>query len=140
MSDDPETPETEPSDEGEPATETVNAAEPRSIKRARTRAKLREEEAADFWRRALGSEVGRRELWGVLQSAHAFEERFACGPNGFPQPEATWFEAGQQALGFRLYLSWVRLDPSGVALMMQENHASLRLSEPKRPSSPTQRS
>lgn len=125
MSDDPETPEGEPSDEGEGATEMVNAAEPRSLKRARTKAKLREEEAADFWRRALGSEVGRRELWGVLQSAHAFEERFACGPNGFPQPEATWFEAGQQALGFRLYRSWMRLAPEGVTLMMTENDPAL---------------
>ena len=36
---------------------------------------------------------GRQEMWGLLQAAHAFEERFACGPNGFPQVEATWFHA-----------------------------------------------
>ena len=123
--DNPETPEGEPSDEAEPVSGMTNAADPKSVKRARSRAKLKEEEAGDFWRRALGTEVGRRELWGVLAAAHAFDERFSCGPNGFPQPEATWFEAGQQAFGFRLYRSWLRLAPDGVALMMQENDPAL---------------
>ena len=127
--DDIETPGGEPSDD-ETGAPRVNAAEPASLRKARARASLRKEEASDFWRRALGSEVGRRELWGVLASAHAFDERFACGPNGFPQPEATWFEAGQQALGFRLYLSWLRLAPEGVGLMMAENHPAL--ADPKR--------
>ncbi len=122
MPDEPETPEGEPSDEAEPS---VNAAEPKSLKAARTRAKLRKEQTSDVVRRAFSTEPGRRERWEILQTAHTFEERFACGPNGFPQPEATWFEAGQQALGFRLYRSWMRLAPEGVALMMIENDPGL---------------
>lgn len=130
--DDTPTPEGEgePSDDAPAASGMVNAAEPRSVKRARTKAKLREEEAADFWRRALGSEVGRRELYSILADAHAFQERFGCGPNGFPQPEETWFHAGEQAQGFRLYLSWLRLAPESVQLMMQENYPALAV--PKR--------
>jgi hypothetical protein len=80
-----------------------------------------EKEAADFWKYVLSHPIGRREMWKILQAASTFEERFACGPNGFPQPEATWFKAGEQSLGLRLFLSWQIIDPAGVLLMQQEH-------------------
>ena len=81
----------------------------------------RQIEAQKFWEWAFQSDIGRRELWGILKEAHAFGEHFACGPNGFPQPEATWFHAGEQSLGMRLFLSWQVLSPEGVRLMLLEH-------------------
>ena len=88
-------------------------------------------EAREFWKSALKHPVGRRELWRILDSAHTFEERFACGPNGFPQPEATWFHAGEQALGQRVFMSWQKFDPQGVFAMQQEHDP--RFAKPKQP-------
>jgi hypothetical protein len=125
VDDDIETPEDEPSD-GDPAMpEAVNAAEPRSLKRARARATLRREEIADIVRRAFSTPAGRRERWEILEAGHPNEERFACGPNGFPQPEATWYELGQQVLARRLKRSWQIITPEGVFLMERENDPAL---------------
>lgn len=70
---------------------------------------------------ALSTKSGRHELYRVLASACTFEDRFACGPNGFPQPEATWFQAGEKSLGQRLFLTWLRIDREAVFLMLDEN-------------------
>ena len=98
-----------------------NAGDRGTQARARRDARKRDREDADFWLRALSDPIGRRCLWDILQSTHAFDERFGVGPNGFPQPEATWMNAGEQRAGFRLYRSWMRYSPEGVLLMMQEN-------------------
>lgn len=99
----------------------VDAGSPSGVRKQRTRSKLEATEGAKFWRGILATKVGRRELWRILQSAHAFETKFACGPNGFPQSEATWFARGEQDLGLRIFFSWQRIDPQGVLLMQQEN-------------------
>jgi hypothetical protein len=91
---------------------------------------IRRLEAQQFWSWALESPIGRRELWGILQEAHVFGEHFACGPNGFPQPEATWFHAGEQSLGMRLFLSWQVLSPEGVLKMLQEHDSRYRKPAP----------
>lgn len=78
-------------------------------------------EAREFWKAVFGNQVGRREMWRLLQQMHPFEERFACGPNGFPQPDATWFNAGQQSIGLRIYHAWAVLDRDGVFQMHDEN-------------------
>jgi hypothetical protein len=92
---------------------------------------LRDLESRRFWSEVFAHPVGRREMWDILKQASAFEERFACGPNGFPQPEATWFHAGEQALGQRLFMSWLHMDPQGVILMQQEHDS--RFAKPKAP-------
>lgn len=99
----------------------ANAIDPAAIKRAGDQAKREADEAEAFWAGVFRSAVGRREMWKLLQVTHAFEERFACGPNGFPQVEATWFHAGEQAVGQRLYQTWLRRDPITVAAMHAEN-------------------
>lgn len=78
-------------------------------------------ESEQFWQSVFNHPVGRREMWGILKAAHAFETSFACGPNGFPQPEATWFHAGEQAIGMRLFLSWQVFNPEGVLAMLKEH-------------------
>jgi hypothetical protein len=98
-----------------------NAADERAIKKRISKARRSQIEAERFWKSVFADEIGRREMWGILQAAHAFEERFACGPNGFPQPEATWFQAGIQSVGQRLFQSWMLLDREGVFLMLDEH-------------------
>ena len=99
----------------------VDAADIRSYRKQRNTAEFRKRQAQEFWQRVFADPIGRREMWGILQSAHTFEERFACGPSGFPQPEATWFEAGIQSYGQRLFQSWTVLDREGVFLMLDEH-------------------
>lgn len=101
--------------------EATDAANEKQVRKRRVTQKMREREDALFLLSLLRNEAGRRFLWGILTAAHAFEERFACGPNGFPQVEATWFEAGIQSLGQRLYQTWLRTDPLAVAAMHREN-------------------
>lgn len=124
MSDIPEEEDVLPVESGAP-----NVAEPAKVRqRTRdTRRKARREEDVrrEWWQQAFSTPEGRRELWGILASGHAFDERFVAGPNGFPCTEATWCEAGEQRLAFRVYLSWLRLDPDGVALMLAENDPRL---------------
>lgn len=128
--DDAQTPEGEPSDEAEPVSGMVNAADPASVKRARTKAKLRQEQTSDVVRRAFSTEPGRRERWEILAAHGTFEPRFGVGPNGFPQPEVTFYNLGARDVGFNLWLSWMRIDPVGVAQMMQENHSALAEQKP----------
>ena len=96
-------------------------SKPETPKQQEARIKFEREEGRLFWQQVFALPVGRREMWEILKSAHAFEERFACGPNGFPQPEATWFHAGEQAFGQRLYHSWLALEPQGVTAMLFEH-------------------
>jgi hypothetical protein len=108
-------------DLGESPADQPNAAEPKQVRKRRVTQKMRERDDARFIQDILKDEAGRRFLWAILTAAHTFEERFACGPNGFPQTEATWFHAGEQALGLRLYQTWLRTDPLAVAAMHREN-------------------
>lgn len=129
--DDDAAPSLDEDEEPQPA----NAADPASHKRIRDRAKRERAEAAEFWRGVFLSEVGRREMWAILNASGAFRERFANGPNGFPQPEATWAYSGEQRMGFRLYLTWLGLCPDHVAVMLKEHHPALAVvSKPRRAS------
>jgi hypothetical protein len=85
-----------PDDEPAPPPQD-NAGSGRELRRKRTRSRAELKESEEFWQRVFADPVGRREVWRLLQAGHCFEERFACGPNGFPQTEATWFHAGEQA-------------------------------------------
>lgn len=109
--------------------ETDSAVDPVKQRRKRVSARQREEQAAEFWRAAFATPIGRAELWKVLEEAHTFEDRFACSPAGFPDASATWFNAGQASFGHRLFLSWYNLDPVGVMKMLEEHDP--RLQRPK---------
>lgn len=126
MSDEPDDDqdESEAGTEPELASGSDDAASPSAIKEKGRRLSREQREALDFWRGIFSTPIGRREMWKLLTEAHTFEERFACGPNGFPQPEATWFQAGEQALGQRMYRSWARDHRVEVLLMHDENDKS----------------
>lgn len=75
-----------------------------------------------FWRAVLADPVGRQELWAIIGiEAHAFETKFGCGPNGFPQTEATWAAYGEQMLGQRLFQTLQQIDFEGAFAMLCEN-------------------
>lgn len=101
--------------------QTENVGNAREVtKRRRKLDRLRDEEE-QFLRAVLKDQVGRRVLWGILSAAHTFDTRFAVGPAGFPDPNATWFHAGEQALGQGLYHKWMTIDPQAMFLMLAEN-------------------
>lgn len=101
--------------------DVVDAGSRRGVRAQRKKRKRVEDRAGDFWRQCLGSEIGRAEIWTLLTSGGAFTAPFQVGPSGFPQREATWFRAGQQALCLGLYQRLMLYDFDAVRLMLQEN-------------------
>lgn len=91
-------------------------------------------ESNNYWRAQLADPIGRRELWRLIANgdgAHAFETKFATGPQGVPNEYATWYAKGEQDWGLRLYHRWLGLDPVAVAKMHAENDS--RFANPARP-------
>lgn len=118
-----------PADEADETPDLGNAV---TRKERETRIQREAREGIDFWRAALSTIVGRRELWAFLQSCHAFEERFACGPNGHPQPDATWYHAGERDTGQRLYRSLFRIDRDAIGKMHDENDPAFAKPKPRK--------
>ncbi len=100
--------------------ETTKLVDPKAGRRSRDRIKRELQERQSFWRAVLADRVGRREVWRLLEDHHTFNTQFACGPTGFPQPEATFHAMGQQQLGLMLYNELLFLDHDGVRLMHGE--------------------
>lgn len=119
------------SDESQPDTGPVNAADPVAHRKRLTKAALYHRDVERFWQGVFSNPTGRREMWAILQQAGTFEDRFGVGPNGFPQPEQSWFHMGQRSLGLRLFLSWQALARDGVILMQDEHDP--RFTRPKMP-------
>ncbi len=115
--------------------EVPNAASPAAVRKARNKQAYDRFAAETFWRATLADPVGRSELYRLLREAGTFEERFACGPNGFPQPEATWFQAGQQAFGMRLFQSLIVIARDDVFRMMDEHDPRFKKPAPLRKAS-----
>lgn len=98
-----------------------NAADPKSIAKKRLKAKDRSRIRREWWAAALSTPAGRAEIWGLLIRAGTFDNPFQCGPNGFPQPDATIFVLGAAKFGLELYHALIRFDPEAVILMHNEN-------------------
>lgn len=122
---------TEPSDESQPDTGPVDASDPVVHRKRLTKQALYHRDVQRFWEGVFADPVGRAEMWGILQQAGTFDDRFGVGPNGFPQPEASWFHMGARSLGLRLFQSWVVLARVGVFLMQDEHDP--RFARPKMP-------
>ncbi len=107
-------------DEAPQSVGTVDVSTPRALAKARKTTKKAETRSREFWQRILADEVGREEIWKLLTGCHTFAPRFGVGPTGFPQPEASWFHAGEQAVGLRLYQSLLVIDMENVRQMHLE--------------------
>lgn len=111
---------------------TTSAADPKASQERRRKRDIEQEQARIFWSRVLRDAVGAREIWRLLKDLHFQEERFACGPTGFPQPEATWFHAGEQAAGQRLYQMLARQDREAVLAMHDQFDPVFAADKPQR--------
>lgn len=68
----------------------------------KTRTEARE--ASDFWRAVLSDKTGRREVFKLLTLLRSFETSpFAATPAGFPDTNATFYNAGQIDQGRAVY-------------------------------------
>lgn len=83
---------------------TIDAGNPRAVKKRRQDVEDEQREIDLFWASLMKLPLGRKIMWGLLRDCGTFDASFQCGPNGFPQPDATWFKAGQKAVGEGLYL------------------------------------
>lgn len=120
--DDPFAPEIEEGDPTEPEPGTPDsAADKTRIKKQARRAELDEREAEDFWAYVFTAPVGRREMWKLLTQAGITEPRFGAGPNGFPDPHASFFRAGVKSVSDHFLDQWTIRNPDGVRLMRIEH-------------------
>ena len=115
MNDDFDDQDLDVDDEGDVAEDPVRV----SRKQARFERERAEED--DFWRQALATKVGRRAIYRVFEQGGLWTNPFAVGPNGFPQPDATWFKAGEKALIVRIHDKFQILDHEAVFTMLCEN-------------------
>lgn len=116
--------ENAPQDQPEPI--FFDAGDPEQVEGRKRSKKLQERDSERFWNAIFATELGRREMYKLLVDSKAFEIRFACGPNGFPQPEATWFQAGESSWGRRVADTWMVRHPDEYLLMLRENDARFK--------------
>lgn len=90
-----------------------SAVDPKDLKKRAASKKVIAREEAAFIRRMLADEAGARWIWGLLNDAGTFQEKYGFGPTGFPHSEATWRFAGQKDFGLQLYLRLAALDRAG---------------------------
>lgn len=110
------------SDEFDPTQGYVSdeALEALRVEQAQLEQDKRARESTEFWQKVFSLDTGRREMFAILGHLHTFEQPFAVGPNGFPQPEASWARFGAQAAGLALYHKWLKANPEAVNLMYLE--------------------
>jgi hypothetical protein len=100
---------------------SVDSGTKRGHKRQLRKADLALEEERRFWEAVFGDTVGRRCMWKLLAQAHPFETSFGVSGGLVLDQYATWFEAGKQGLGMKLFQDWLMLARDGVLLMLDEN-------------------
>lgn len=106
--------------EAEPIVNIPNAADAKSVARARQLARFKGDQRGDFWRMVMGYQVGRMVMWEMLTSMGTFQDRFATTPAGFECRDATMFQLGEKAVGQRLYQTLMLHDLDAVHLMHEE--------------------
>lgn len=80
------------------------ASTEQEVKDQDDKAKIEARECAAFWQFVLADRIGRREIFKLLKMIRAFETSpFASTPIGFPDPNATFYNAGQIDLGRQVY-------------------------------------
>jgi hypothetical protein len=102
--------------------EPDDVGERRRVERKKAKAEREREEEIGFWRDCLATPIGRRAFYKLFEQSGLWEQPFACGPNGFPQPEATWFRGGERALAKRIHDFLQQIDHGAVYDLLCENH------------------
>lgn len=100
---------------------------PRGKRKVIAKQIMAEQAASDFWKSILANAIGRQEIWSYLARCGIHQTTFAVGPNGFPQPESTWFKAGEKSAAESLFIRLSILDREGVRLMQDEHDPRYRV-------------
>lgn len=103
-----------------------SAVDPKAHRKIRNRKKREEAERAEFWRSIFSSEVGRREMWGLLGRLGPFKPQMGTTPIGFPDERTTWMHLGVLLVGQHIYQEWFGLHPDLTLLMRQENDPAFK--------------
>src|SRR6266700_6355638 len=83
---------------------TVDAANKQTLKRQLAKQQREAAEIELFWKTTLGTAIGRREIWRMLDFwHHTFRAEFSTTQAGFPDPNAAWYLRGIQDNGLRIY-------------------------------------
>ena len=124
------------SEEQDQEGETVNAAEPASVEKAKKRARTWTAKRREFWRQSLSTEAGRRALWEFLTLECNFGNvPIAASPAGHPDPMATMYWNGVKKVGDRLYDLLQRCDHEATYLMRLEHDPTFSDAKGRRPTS-----
>lgn len=99
-----------------------DAGDEEQVGRRKRRIDIEKRDSDRFWRAVFASKTGRREMYALLRDCKAFDSTFACGPNGFPQAEATWFAWGEASWGRRMRDTWLVRFPIEFAQMLKDHH------------------
>lgn len=116
-----------------PESPVEDSVSPKGYRGKQRELSIREDERKQFWNTVLSSDVGRREIWGLLRDSHFDEDRFAAGPSGVPDPLASWLHRGEQAFGYRLFLTFMRYARTGTLQMLEEHDVRLQAFDQKPP-------
>ena len=111
-------------DDDVPTADNPAAASAVDLPDQRRRRRKKESEAekgARFWREIFETEIGRREMWAILAAVKWESDDFTVTAVGFPDPNATWFNAGRHSYARHLFMSWLRVAPEGVMKMLSEH-------------------
>ena len=130
MIDDDDDPDENLDEAVSPETPVEDSASPKAYRAKQKDQAVREAERAQFWTAVMHSDVGRREMWGIV--GRAFETGFGVSPVGFPDPHKTFFEAGQQDFAHRIFLTLLKHAQGGAVLMLQEHETRIKAPEPPR--------
>ncbi len=109
---------------------TANAADAGAINMQKERAKRVQNRTADFWQANLATKEGRYEWWQIFLRGGLFQAPFRSS-NGFPDPNATFFAAGQYAFCQGLYQQAMAADIDGVRQMLVENDGTFAALAPE---------
>lgn len=109
---------------------TPNAADADAINIQLERAKREGDRTSNFWRAILATKEGRDELWKILNGAGVFRAPFVSN-NGFPDNQATWFQAGKYAFVQGLYHQCMASDLEGTRQMLIEHDGGFKAMAPE---------
>ena len=98
-----------------------SAVDDKANKRIRNRKKREEAQREKFWKDVFSSEVGRREMWGLLSKLHPFQVMAGTTPVGMADERMTWMHLAEQLVGQHLFQEWFNMEPELVLQMRAEN-------------------
>lgn len=104
-----------------------DAGNPADVRRRAREQRRIAKEDREFEASLFSTPAGRRFLYRLLDDTGALKPpRFSTGPNGFPQPDATFYLMGQRDLGTAWYHRWAIDNRADIFAMLDENDPNFK--------------